>query len=180
MIITLLLCLGLSRAVKSAMEDQRALSIGWLYTFAGLMGVGFSSFVVAYSPSALVFGFTAATVYFVILAAFGKNTTKDLSGIGRQCYAALIALVIVELLMIVAGFFVHISIFINTIANVISLIVFTGLTAYDTQSAKEMYLKADSTAEVGTIEVLSALNLFIDFFNLLTTLIELFGGNNRN
>jgi hypothetical protein len=122
---------------------------------------------------ARVFFITAAT--FGAMSLYGYTTRSDLSSFGSFLLMGLIGIVIASI----------VNIFIESSAlqfaiSIIGVIVFVGLTAYDTQRIKEMYLESDTDEIAGKKAVLGALALYLDFINLFMLLLQLFGQRRQN
>jgi FtsH-binding integral membrane protein len=120
-----------------------------------------------------VFFITAAT--FAAMSLYGYTTNADLSRMGSFLLMGLIGLVIASLVNIFIG-----SSALQFAISIIGVIVFVGLTAYDTQRIKEMYLESDSADIAGKKAVLGALALYLDFINLFMMLLQLFGQRRDN
>ena len=121
---------------------------------------------------ASVFFITAGT--FAAMSLVGYFTKKDLSGLGRILFMALIGLIIatlVNVFLIKSGGF-------SLIVSYVGVLIFVGLTAYDTQRIKNMLVEADDvSAEAQKIALMGALALYLDFINLFLYLLRIFGGN---
>ena len=104
------------------------------------------------------------------MSLYGYITKKDLSGWGSFLFMGLIGIIIASIVNIFVG-----STAMQFAISVIGVLVFTGLTAYDTQSIKEMYAQSDGTAVAGKKALLGALRLYLDFINLFIMLLQLFG-----
>ncbi len=141
--------------------------------YAALMGISLSSIFLVYTGSTItrVFFITAAT--FGALSLYGYTTRKDLSAMGSFLFMGLIGLVIASLVNIFLA-----SSALQFAVSVIGVLVFAGLTAYDTQQIKEMYYSSDSNEVAVKKSVMGALRLYLDFINLFLMLLQLF--NNRN
>ncbi len=143
---------------------------GTFWVFATLMGVSLASIFLVYElPSiARVFFITAGT--FGAMSLYGYTTERDLTGWGSFLFMGLIGIIIASVVnMFMASSALHFAI------SVIGVLVFTGLTAYDTQKIKEMYAEADSTAVASKKSIMGALRLYLDFINLFIMLLHLFG-----
>ncbi len=143
---------------------------GTFWVFATLMGVSLASIFLVYElPSiARVFFITAGT--FGAMSLYGYTTTRDLTGWGSFLFMGLIGIIIASVVnMFMASSALHFAI------SVIGVLVFTGLTAYDTQKIKEMYVESDSTAVASKKSIMGALRLYLDFINLFIMLLHLFG-----
>jgi FtsH-binding integral membrane protein len=115
-------------------------------------------------------------VFFVTAAAFGAlslygyTTKRDLSGFGTFLFMGLIGVIIASVVNIWL-----VSSMLQWIVSVVGVLVFAGLTAYDTQQIKEMYYAGDDTAVAGRKSVMGALRLYLDFINMFMMLLQLFG-----
>lgn len=143
------------------------------WIFAALMGLSLSSIFLVYTQASIarVFFITAAS--FGALSLYGYTTSRSLSGMGSFLFMGLIGIIIASLVNIFIG-----SSAIQFAVSVIGVLVFAGLTAYDTQQIKEMYFAGDDGATVGRKAILGALRLYLDFINLFTMLLQLFGNRN--
>jgi hypothetical protein len=117
-----------------------------------------------------------ARVFFITAGAFGAmslygyTTKRDLTGWGSFLFMGLIGIIIASVVNIfMVSSALHFAI------SVIGVLVFTGLTAYDTQRIKEMYVESDSTAVASKKSIMGALRLYLDFINLFIMLLHLFG-----
>ena len=150
------------------MSLQGAQTTFWVY--AGLMGISIASILLNFTGDSVarVFFITAAT--FGAMSLYGYTTKRDLSGFGSFLFMGLIGLIIA----MVVNMFLH-STMMQWIISVIGVLIFTGLTAYDTQSIKENYYVSDSGEIAGKKAVMGALRLYLDFVNLFLMLIQLLG-----
>ncbi len=143
-------------------------AIFWI--FATLMGISLASIFLVYEmPSiARVFFITAGA--FGAMSLYGYTTKRDLTGWGSFLFMGLIGIIIASVVNIfMVSSALHFAI------SVIGVLVFTGLTAYDTQKIKEMYAESDSTAIASKKSIMGALRLYLDFINLFIMLLHLFG-----
>ncbi|PCH82215.1 MAG: hypothetical protein COB90_02105 [Hyphomicrobiales bacterium] len=140
------------------------------WVFASLMGLSLSSIFMIYTGQSItrVFFITAAT--FGGLSLYGYTTKKDLSGMGSFLMMGLIGIIIASLV----NLFLQSSAM-QFIISVIGVLVFAGLTAYDTQQIKEMYFAGDSQESMGRKAIMGALRLYLDFINMFLMLLSLFG-----
>ncbi len=164
----LVLSFGIQR-----MSAGTAMLLFWLY--AAVMGLSLGGIFLVYTGTSIarVFFITAAT--YGAMSLYGYTTKTDLSGFGSFLIMGLIGIVI--------GSRVNIFIGSNTLQFVISIIgviVFVGLTAYDTQRIKEMYLESDTAEVADKKAVLGALALYLNFINLFMMLLQLFGQRREN
>jgi uncharacterized protein len=140
------------------------------WIFAGLMGLSISSIFLVYT------GESMARIFFITAAAFGGlslwgyTTSKDLSGWGSFLLMGLIGVIIA----VVVNLFIQSSA-LQFAASVIGVLVFAGLTAYDTQQIKEMYYELDASDVATKKAIMGALRLYLDFINMFIMLLHLFG-----
>lgn len=149
-----------------------AQGIFWLY--AGLVGVSLASIFLVYTHESVVrvFFITAAT--FGGLSLYGYTTTRSLSGMGSFLMMGLIGIIIAMVVNIFLG-----SSMLQFVISVVGVLVFAGLTAYDTQRIKEMYFAGDDDVVAGRKAIMGALTLYLDFINLFLMLLQLFGNRNN-
>lgn len=140
----------------------------WLY--ASLMGLSLGSLVFMYTGTSIarVFFITAGT--FGSMALYGYTTKKDLTSWGSFLFMGVIGLVIASLVNIFLQ-----STMMQLMISVIAVIVFTGLTAYDTQKIKDVYYESDSLEVAGKKAYFGALTLYLDFINIFIALLRIFG-----
>ncbi len=143
------------------------------WAFATVMGLSLSSIFVAYTGTSIarVFFITAAT--FGTMSLYGYTTKRDLTGMGSFLMMGLIGVIIA----MVVNIFLQSSALAFGI-SVLGVLVFVGLTAYDTQKIKEMYVELDSSEVMGKKAIMGALRLYLDFINLFLMLLRLFGNRN--
>ena len=140
------------------------------WAFAALMGLSLSSIFLVFTGESIarVFFLTAAT--FGAMSLYGYTTKRDLSGMGSFLFMGLIGIIIASIVNIFIG-----SSAIQFAVSVIGVLIFTGLTAYDTQQIKEMYYVGDDGTVAGRKAISGALRLYLDFINLFMMLLQLFG-----
>jgi uncharacterized protein len=140
----------------------------WVYS--ALMGIGLTPVLLLYTgvSVAQVFFITSAT--FGAMSLYGYTTGRDLSGFGSFLFMGLIGIIIAS----VVNMFVQ-SGMMAWVISVIGVLIFTGLTAYDTQQIKESYYVGDDGTIAGKKAVMGALRLYLDFINLFLMLLRLLG-----
>lgn len=148
-----------------------------LQGFAVLMGLSFATIFVIYTIGSIVSAFMGAAVLFGTMSFYGYFTKKDLSGWGSFLMIGLIAIVIASIInVILAGVWpgaVDNALW-SSVISALAIIVFTGLTAYDTQRIREMVTYEND----GKLEVMGALSLYLNFINIFLSLLQLFGNKN--
>lgn len=135
--------------------------------FSALMGLSFSVIFAVYTAMSIFNAFMGAAVLFGTMSFYGYFTKKDLSSMGQMMFVGLIAIIIASIINIFIG-----STVMQMVISAIAIIIFLGLTAYDTQQIREMVSVDSSTAT----EVMGALTLYLDFINLFLSLLQLLGG----
>jgi uncharacterized protein len=158
------------------MEKMSAASARTMFfAFSAVMGISLSTLLIRYTGASVVqvFFITAAT--FGGLSLYGYTTSKSLSGMGSFLIMGLIGLVIASLVNIFLA-----SSALGFAISVIGVLVFAGLTAWDTQRLKEMYLYSDlGPEEAAKLSVNGALSLYLNFVNMFQMLLSLFGSRNE-
>ena len=138
----------------------------FLQGFAALMGLSFATIFAVYTMGSIFTAFMGAGILFAVMSGYGYFTKKDLSSMGQMMFVGLIAIVIASIVNIFIG-----STVMQMVISAIAIIVFLGLTAYDTQRIREMV----SYENDGKAEVMGALSLYMNFINLFLHLLHLFG-----
>lgn len=138
-----------------------------LVAFAALMGLSFATIFVVYTMGSIVSAFMGAAVLFGTMSFYGYFTRRDLTSMGQFLFVGLIAVIIASIINIFIG-----SSLMQMVISAIAIVIFLGLTAYDTQKIREMvsYNQENSSAEV-----MGALTLYLDFINLFIHLLSIFG-----
>jgi FtsH-binding integral membrane protein len=145
-----------------------------LHGFAALMGLSFATIFAVFTIGSIINAFIGAAVLFGVLSFYGYFTKKSLTGIGQLCIVGLIAIIFASIInLILASFWPGIvdNSLVGQVISAIAIIIFLGLTAYDTQRIREELSMATSDAA----EVRGALSLYLDFINLFISLVQLFG-----
>ena len=140
------------------------------WAFAAVMGLSLSSIFLVYTGQSIVTTFFVSSATFLAMALYGYTTKRDLTGWGSFLFMGLIGLIVASLV----GLFVQ-STALQFAISVIGVLIFTGLTAYDTQKIKEMYYAGDSSETGGKKAVMGALTLYLDFINLFLFLLRFIG-----
>ena len=143
---------------------------GSFWIFAALMGASLSSIFLMYTGTSItrVFFITAGT--FGAMSIYGYTTKRDLTKLGSFLMMGLFGIIIASLVNIFMK-----SPMMYFVISIIGVLIFVGLTAYDTQKIKNMYLVSDSGELMGKKAVMGALTLYLDFINLFIMLLRLFG-----
>jgi len=145
-----------------------AQTVYWVY--AGLMGLSLAPIFLVYTGVAIAQTFFITAATFGAMSLWGYTTKRDLTGFGSFLFMGLIGVVIASLV----NWFVHSSMM-SWIISIVGVLVFTGLTAYDTQWIKNSYSANDDGTVTGRKAIFGALKLYLDFVNLFLMLLRLFG-----
>jgi uncharacterized protein len=138
--------------------------------FATVMGLSMSTIFLVYTGESIAQTFFATAAAFMGLSLYGYTTKKDLSGFGTFLIMGVIGLIIASIINI----FLQSSMF-NMVISAIGVLIFAGLTAYDTQQIKNTYAYVAGTDMIGKTIVMSALNLYLDFINMFQFLLSFMG-----
>ncbi len=147
---------------------------GTFWGYAALMGLSLSSIFLVYTGQSIVQTFFITAASFGALSLYGYTTKKDLSGMGSFLIMGLFGLIIASV----------VNIFLQSSAmgfaiSAIGVLIFAGLTAYDTQKIKEMYFDGDDVATAGRKAIMGALTLYLDFINLFMFLLQFLGNRDK-
>jgi len=163
--LVLLMSFGINR-----MSAATAQLVFWL--FAGLMGLSTAYIFQVYVAADIVRVFFITAAAFGALSLYGYTTPRSLSAMGSFLFMGLVGIVIASLVNLFLA-----SSALTFAISVIGVLVFAGLTAYDTQKIKEMYLESDDREVMGKKAIMGALALYLDFINLFLMLLRLFGSS---
>ena len=138
-----------------------------LHGFAALMGLSFATIFAVFTMGSIVSAFMGAAILFAVMSGYGYFTKRSLDSVGKFMFVGLIAIVIASIVNIFIG-----STVMQMVISALAIIIFLGLTAYDTQKIRE-----EISVETSAVaEVRGALTLYMDFINLFINLLMLFGG----
>lgn len=155
---------GISMALNA--NPPREIALLLLYGFAALMGLSFATIFAVYQMGSIFTAFMGAFILFGTMSFYGYFTKKNLDSIGKFMFVGLIAVIIASIVNIFIG-----SSLFAMVISALAIIIFLGLTAYDTQKIREMIMEDNS----GRVEVQGALTLYLDFINIFLSLLQLFG-----
>jgi FtsH-binding integral membrane protein len=137
-----------------------------LHGFAALMGLSFATIFAVFTMGSIVSAFMGAAILFGVMSGYGYFTKQSLDSVGKFMFVGLIAIVIASIVNIFIG-----STVMQMVISALAIIIFLGLTAYDTQKIREeLSIETNDSAEVR-----GALTLYMDFINLFINLLQLFG-----
>jgi len=137
-----------------------------LHGFAALMGLSFATIFAVFAMGSIVSAFMGAAILFAVMSGYGYFTKRSLDSMGKFMFVGLITIIIASIVNIFIG-----STVMQMVISALAIIIFLGLTAYDTQQIREMVSVDTSPA----VEVSGALTLYMDFINLFLNLLQLFG-----
>lgn len=142
-------------------------ALALLHGFAALMGISFAMIFVIYTMGSIVTAFMGAAVLFGTMSFYGYFTKSSLDSWGKYLFVGLIAIIIASIINIFLG-----STLFQMVISAAAIVIFLGLTAYDTQDIREQV----SVSTDNNVEVMGALRLYLDFINIFIHLLQLFGG----
>jgi uncharacterized protein len=140
------------------------------WAFAAVMGISLSSIFLVYTSASIVQTFFITAASFGALSLWGYTTKRDLTGMGSFLFMGLIGLILAMVVNIFLG-----SPALQFAISGIGVLIFAGLTAYDTQQIKEMYYEGDGTLVAGRKAIMGALRLYLDFINMFMFLLQFLG-----
>jgi FtsH-binding integral membrane protein len=163
MFLPLVLAFAIPWALSTA---SRAMAPVLLHVFAAAMGLSFSVIFAVYQMGSIAGAFMSAAVLFGVMSFYGYFTKRSLDSLGKWLFVGLIAIVIASI----------INMFLQSgplaqVVSALAIVIFTGLTAYDTQKIRETLMYEDDHR----LEIMGALTLYMDFINLFLSLLQLFG-----
>jgi FtsH-binding integral membrane protein len=156
-------------AMILARSPGKSTALLCLYGFAALMGLSFATIFAVFTMGSIVSAFMGAAILFGVMSFYGYFTKQSLDSLGKFMFIGLIAIIIASVVNIFIG-----STVMQMVISALAIIIFLGLTAYDTQQIREM-VSVDSSSAV---EVTGALTLYLDFINIFLNLLNLFGNKN--
>ncbi|MCZ2024985.1 BAX inhibitor (BI)-1/YccA family protein [Enterococcus faecium] len=154
-------------------QKNPSLAIGGFIAYSLLNGITLAVTLAYYDIGTVAQAFLTATLMFMGMSVVGVTTKRDLSGVGRAGQAALIGVIIA----LVLNIFILRSSVVELFISLLLVVIFAGITAYDNQSIRNIYVQTNGTAHSG-IAVFMALKLYLDFINLFLAFLRIFGRNN--
>ncbi len=139
----------------------------FLHSFAALMGLSMATIFAIFTMGSIVSAFMGAAILFGVMSFYGYFTKRSLDSMGQFMIVGLIAIIIASIVNIFIG-----STVMQMVISALAIIIFLGLTAYDTQKIREA---VSVDGDTGRQEVIGALTLYMDFINLFINLLQLFG-----
>ena len=150
------------------MSAAKAQTTFWI--FAALMGLSLSSILLVYTGMSITRVFFICSATFGAMSIYGYTTKRDLTKLGSFLMMGLIGIIIASIVNIFMK-----SSMMYFVISILGVLIFVGLTAYDTQKIKNMYAATDTGELMGKKAVMGALTLYLDFINLFIMLLRLFG-----
>lgn len=165
---------GLVIGISGAINRLSAVTATLLFVLYSIVnGATLSVIFMAYTMSSIASVFFITAGLFGVMAFIGYTTKTDLTSIGKILFMALIGIILATIVNLFVG-----SSMLNMIVSYVGVVIFIGLTAYDSQKIKNMLYNADSMDEgMQKIALLGSLTLYLDFINLFLMLLRIFGGN---
>ena len=160
----LLAIFGISAVLAN--NPSRGVAQLCLHGFAALMGLSFATIFAIFTMGSIVSAFMGAGILFGVMSGYGYFTKRSLDSVGKFMFVGLIAIIIASIVNIFIG-----STVMAMVVSALAIIIFLGLTAYDTQKIREEL----SVETSDSAEVRGALTLYMDFINLFINLLQLFG-----
>lgn len=151
-----------------AMSAATAQTVFWI--FCGVMGLSLASIFLVFTGVSIARTFFITAAMFAAMSLYGYTTKRDLSRFGAFLFMGLIGIVIASLVNLFVG-----SSMMQFVISAAGVLVFTGLTAYDTQALKETYAEHYDSESKHKLAVFGALSLYLNFVNLFQMLLHFFG-----
>ena len=149
-------------------NPPRETAVLMLHGFAALMGLSFAMIFAVFTMGSIVSAFMGSAILFGTMSFYGYFTKRSLESLGQFMFIGLIAIFIASIVNIFIG-----SSVMSMVVSALAIIIFLGLTAYDTQQIREMLMVQDDNSS--TQEIVGALTLYLDFVNIFLNLLNLFG-----
>ncbi|AHE54328.1 hypothetical protein NX02_13150 [Sphingomonas sanxanigenens DSM 19645 = NX02] len=159
----MVLSFGINRLSTGAMQ-----ALFW--AFAAIMGISMSTIFIRYTGPSIALTFFSTTAAFAGLSLYGYTTKRDLSGFRTFLIMGLVGLIVASILNIFLG-----SGTLSFVISAVGVLLFAGLTAYDTQRIKSIYYQVQGTDFLGKAVIMGALNLYLDFVNMFQFLLSFLG-----
>ncbi len=169
---------GIVIALSAAVHKMSAaMATGMFMLYSLLTGLTLSSIFIVYPIGSIANAFITTAGMFLAMSIYGTVTKRDLTGMGNFLFMGLIGIIIASIVNIFLG-----SSMMDFVISVVGVIVFTGLTAYDTNKLRQFGAGAplDDSVAIRRGAILGALTLYLDFINLFLMLLRLFGGNSND
>lgn len=167
------LVIWLSASIRKISVASAA--IGFI-TYAVLNGATLSSIFFVYQIDSIAMAFFTTAVLFSVMSLYGLRTKRDLTSFGRYLMMALIGVILASAIGGIISFITKTPLnMLNILVSVATVVIFTGLTAYDSQKIIRTAEYATASDDYKKVSIIAALELYLDFINLLLALLRLFG-----
>lgn len=163
LIFVMVMSFGINRLSTGAAQ-------GLFWAFAAVMGLSMSTIFLRYTGPSIALTFFSTATAFLALSLYGYTTKRDLTGFGTFLIMGLVGLIVASLL----NLFFQSGMF-SLVISAVGVLLFAGLTAYDTQRIKAMYFQVAGTDFAGKAVILGALSLYLDFVNMFQFLLSFLG-----
>jgi FtsH-binding integral membrane protein len=164
MFLPLIAVIGIGFALNA--NPSKEIAILLLLGFAALMGMSFATIFIVFELGSIFSAFMSAAVLFGTMSFYGYFTKNNLDSMGKFMFIGLVAIIIASIINIFIG-----SSLFSMVISALAIIIFLGLTAYDTQKIREMIMYGKNN----NVQVVGALTLYLDFINIFLSLLQLFG-----
>lgn len=172
----LALVFGLSAAIRRISVQTAALGF---FAYSVINGITLSSIFIYYSISSISSAFFSTAIMFFTMALYGTTTKKNLATFGKYLMMALIGIIIASVLEFVMAIFFHLNTSaLDFVIAIVSVIVFTGLSAYDAQKIRKVAEHSNNDESYQKVSILAALEIYLDFINIFLSLLRIFGRRN--
>jgi FtsH-binding integral membrane protein len=168
MFLPLVAVFGIAYALNN--NPSKPVAVGLLHGFAAIMGLSFATIFIVFKMGSIFGAFMGGAILFGVMSGYGYFTKNSLDSMGKFMFIGLIAIIIASIINIFIG-----SSLFAMVISALAIIIFLGLTAYDTQKIREMVSMDTSDA----MEVQGALTLYINFVNIFLSLLQLTGSKNE-
>ena len=160
---------------------QPSTATALFFGYAVLNGINLSSIFLVYDYGTLILAFLVGAVYFGVMAVYGNVTDRDLTGWGPKLMGSLVALIVCALMgSLLSMFGLNFGIA-DLLLRAVGLLIFMGLTAYDTQMLKYYYSYfGGDAAMLHKASIIGALNLYLDFINIFLYIVRMLGRRNND
>ena len=161
---------------------QPSTATAMFFVYALLNGINLSVYFIAYDLGTLILAFLVGAVYFGVMAVYGANTQRDLLGWAPKLMGGLVALIVTALVGGLFGLLFGISFgFLDVVYCGLAVLLFMGMTAYDTQMLKHHYAYfGGDAAMLQKASIFGALNLYLDFINIFLYIVRILGRSRDN
>ena len=161
---------------------QPSTATAMFFVYAVLNGINLSVYFIAYDLSTLILAFLVGAVYFGVMAVYGANTQRDLLGWAPKLMGGLVALIVTAMVGGLFGLLFGISFgFLDVVYCGLAVLLFMGMTAYDTQMLKHHYAYfGGDAAMLQKASIFGALNLYLDFINIFLYIVRILGRSRDN